>query len=73
MKPTSPDRKRILLVALLLGLIVPMIIVYMRENMNSKVRGRKDIEHLTIPFVGEIPLYVRSGKKQSWQKWLKLF
>ncbi len=73
MKPTSPDRKRILLVAILLGLIVPMIIVYMRENMNSKVRGRKDIEHLTIPFVGEIPLHVHSGKKQSWQKWLKLF
>ena len=73
MKPTSPDRKRILLVALLLGLIVPMIIVYMRENMNSKVRGRKDIEHLTIPFVGEIPLHVHSGKKKSWLKWLKLF
>lgn len=73
MKPTSPDRKRILLVAFLLGLIVPMIIVYIRENINSKVRGRKDIESLTIPFVGEIPLYIRSGKKQSWLKWLKLF
>lgn len=73
MKPTSPDRKRILLVAFLLGLIVPMIIVYIRENINSKVRGRKDIESLTIPFVGEIPLYVRSDKKQSCLKWLKLF
>ena len=73
MKPTSPDRKRILLVAFLLGLIVPMVIIYIRENINSKVRGRKDIESLTIPFVGEIPLYVRSGKKQSWLKWLKLF
>ena len=73
MKPTSPDRKRILLVAILLGLIVPMIIVYLRENMNSKVRGRKDIESLTIPFVGEIPLYTRRGKKKSWQKWLKIF
>lgn len=71
MKPTSPDRKRILLVAFLLGLIVPMIIVYLRENMNSKVRGRKDIEGLTIPFVGEIPLHVHSGKKKSWLKWLE--
>lgn len=71
MKPTSPDRKRILLVAFLLGLIVPMIIVYIRENMNSKVRGRKDIEALTIPFVGEIPLHIHSGKKKSWLKWLE--
>ena len=73
MKPTSPDRKRILLVAFLLGLLVPMIIVYIRENMNSKVRGRKDIEGLTIPFVGEIPLHIHSGKKKSWLKWLKVF
>ena len=73
MKPTSPDRKRILLVAFLLGLIVPIIIVYIRENINSKVRGRKDIESLTIPFVGEIPLYIRSGKKKSWLRWFKVF
>ena len=73
MKPTSPDRKRILLVAFLLGLIVPMIIVYIRENMNSKVRGRKDIENLTIPFIGEIPLYVRKTKKLALLKWLDKF
>ena len=25
--------------------------------MNSKVRGRKDLEHLSLPLIGEIPLY----------------
>ena len=62
MKPTSPARLRILLGALLLGLLIPVIIIYLKENMNTKVRGRKDLEKLTIPFIGEIPLY---GKKRQ--------
>lgn len=71
MEPTSPERKRILLVAFLLGLIVPTVILYFRENLNSKVRGRKDIESLTVPFIGEIPLYTRNGNKTLWNKWLE--
>jgi capsular exopolysaccharide synthesis family protein len=73
MKPTSPERKRILFAAFLLGLIVPIIIIYFRENLNSKVRGRKDIESLTIPFVGEIPLYTRIVNKPLWKKWFLKF
>ena len=69
MKPTSPDRKRILLAAILVALLVPVIIIYIRENMNSKVRGRRDIEKLTIPFVGEIPLYAKPTSKWPWQNW----
>ena len=68
MKPTSPDRKRILLAAILVGLLLPVIIIYIRETMNTKVRGRKDIEKLTIPFVGEIPLYARPKSKWFWQR-----
>ena len=71
MKPTSPDRKRILLAAILVALLVPVIIIYIRENMNTKVRGRKDIEKLTIPFVGEIPLYARPKSKWPWKRWFK--
>lgn len=73
MKPTSPDRKRILLAAILLGLLVPVIIIYIRENMNSKVRGRKDLEKLTIPFAGEIPLHARPESKWFWQRWYDKF
>lgn len=62
MRPTSPARLRILLGAILLGLLIPAIIIYIKENMNTKVRGRKDLERLTIPFIGEIPLY---GKKRQ--------
>lgn len=62
MKPTSPARLRILLGALLLGLLIPVVVIYLQENMNTKVRGRKDLEKLTVPFIGEIPLY---GKKRQ--------
>ena len=55
--PTAPSRRIILLLALGAGLLIPVIVIFLREVTNTKVRGRKDIEHLTIPFVGEIPQY----------------
>ncbi len=60
--PTAPVRKNILLVALALGLLVPVVIVFMKENMNTKVRGRKDLDSVTIPFMGEIPQFIRKRK-----------
>lgn len=60
--PTSPRRFLVLLAALLLGLLIPVVIIYVRENMNTKVRGRKDLEQLTVPFAGEIPLYQNKAK-----------
>lgn len=62
LRPSSPDKRRILLGAVLLGLLIPIILVYIRESLNTKVRGRKDLEHLSMPFVGEIPLYVPRHK-----------
>ena len=54
-KPTSPVRNKILLIAFALGLIIPVAIIYARESLNTKVRGKKDLDRLVIPFVGEIP------------------
>ncbi len=67
MIPTAPVKKNILLMAFALGLLVPVVVIFMMENMNTVVRGRKDLEHLTIPFVGEIPLSFRKKKKFSRQ------
>lgn len=67
MIPTAPVKKNILLMAFALGLLIPVIVIFMMENMNTVVRGRKDLEHLTIPFVGEIPLSFRKKKKFSRQ------
>lgn len=56
--PTAPRKMNILLVAFALGLLVPAVVIFMRENMNTRVRGRKDLENMDIPFVGEIPLEI---------------
>ena len=46
-------------------MLLPAAGIFLRETMNSRVRGRKDVEHLHLPFVGEIP---QSGKKASRKK-----
>ena len=63
--PTSPEKKNIFLVAIALGLIIPFGTLFAKENMNTKLRGRKDLESLTLPFAGEIPLVTSKGKKQQ--------
>lgn len=55
--PVAP-RKGILLVAFILGLILPAGVLYLRFIINNKVRGCKDIKSYTsLPFLGEIPRY----------------
>lgn len=56
LKPVAPEKKRILVLAFLAGLVIPLAVIIIRENMNTTVRGRKDLKKLTIPLVGEIPL-----------------
>jgi hypothetical protein len=63
--PMAPNKKNILLVAFALGLLVPAVIIFMQENMNTKVRGKKDLENLSVPYLGEIPLYSNNKKKKN--------
>lgn len=60
--PTAPARGKIVMVAFFVGLLLPFGIIFLRESMYSKVRGRKDIEFLSLPFLGEIPF---SGRRPS--------
>lgn len=55
--PTSPDQNRILLIAFAIAPAIPAAFFILREMGNSKVRGRKDLENLTIPYIGELPLW----------------
>ena len=59
MYPTMPVKKNILVVAFALGLLIPMVVIFIRENISTVLRGRKDLENMSIPFVGEIPLSFR--------------
>lgn len=67
-QPESPRKKAIGFAAFLLGLMVPMVIVYFLTMSDNKIRGRKDLENLPIPFTGEIP---QIGKKNALRKLLR--
>lgn len=66
--PPTPNRRKILFMAFALGLLIPFGLTYVKETLNSKVRGRKDIEHLSVPFIGEIPLYGENREKTKFGK-----
>lgn len=68
LEPVAPKKKRILAVAFLLGLIIPTGLIVLRENLDTTVRGRKDLEKLTAPFAGEIPLDTDKKKKRLFGK-----
>lgn len=68
MSPSSPNRSRILLIAILLGLLIPIAIIYLKENMNTTIRGRQDLNDLTLPFLGEIPQAFPEKRQLPWEK-----
>ena len=54
--PVSPKRKIVYLACLLLGLIIPFTIIYIKNLLDTKFHSRKDIEALiTVPFIGDVP------------------
>ncbi len=69
--PTSPKSRQIMLIALIIGLLIPLMVLYLIEITNTKVRGRKDLESLTLPFLGEVPQYVSSEEKKKRKNLLK--
>ena len=54
--PAAPVPLRIYAIGLLVGLLLPIAFLILREITNTSVRGRKDLENLKIPFLGELPL-----------------
>lgn len=60
--PVSPNSMFLVGIAALIGLCLPAVILLVIEAFNTAVRGRKDLENLHAPFVGEIP-QAMTGKK----------
>ncbi|MBD5196197.1 MAG: polysaccharide biosynthesis tyrosine autokinase [Bacteroidales bacterium] len=68
LNPVAPKKKMIVAVAFLFGLIVPGVIVYIQSVSDNKVRSRKDLEGMSVPFAGEIP---QVGKKSFRERFAK--
>lgn len=55
--PVSPKSSMILLIALVLGVVIPAGIIYVMDLLQFKIGTRHDVEKLTtMPILGEIPL-----------------
>lgn len=70
--PVSPKKKIILLGGFLLGLLIPIGFMYVKDLLDNKIRSVKDIEALNLPYAGDIPsndtkdeFVVGSGERSS--------
>ena len=64
--PVSPKGKMIYLVALILGIALPVVVIYIIELFKYKIEGRADVEKITsLPIVGDVPLSEDKGKEES--------
>lgn len=55
--PISPKKQMIYLVALIIGFVVPICIIYLYEVFKYNIEGRNDVEKITtLPIIGDIPL-----------------
>lgn len=54
--PFSPNTRLVQLFALLAGLLIPFLVIFIHDFLDTKVKNRKDVEQVvTIPFLGDIP------------------
>lgn len=61
--PISPNRNRILLLGILVGVAIPGLACLAILFMDTRVHSRKDFEGvLSVPFLGEIPQDKEAGK-----------
>lgn len=73
LNPVSPVRRKIMLIAFVLGLLIPVVVIYIREKANTTVRGRKDLKKLIVPFLGEIPFSISRKNRPTLEQRIKFW
>ena len=53
--PIAPQKTRTIFFAAVIGMLIPAALISLVEISNTKVRGRKDLDSLNTPIIGEIP------------------
>ncbi|TYK39523.1 GumC family protein [Bacteroides pyogenes] len=64
--PVAPKKGMIYLLALMLGVAIPVGVIYLLDLTKYKIEGHTDVEKLTsVPIVGDIPLRDENGNQGS--------
>lgn len=60
--PVSPNSRTYYLLALILGIGVPVAIIFLRNLLRFKIESRADVEKITdVPVVGDVPMVDTKG------------
>ena len=60
--PVSPNKQKFYLIALVLGIGIPVGIIYLRNLLRFKIESRADVEKITdVPVVGDVPMLDTKG------------
>ncbi len=56
-EPISPNKQSIYLQSIVIGLLIPFILIYLNNLLNTKIKNRKDVEKelKSLSLIGEIP------------------
>ena len=57
--PVAPNKMMILFAALVLGMGIPFAVYFLKRMLDNTVKTKGDLGHLSVPFLAEIPRYVR--------------
>ena len=63
--PVYPKKMVILLIAFILGIAIPGCVIWAKENFNTAIRGKTDLEGLSVPFLGMIALAENEYRKND--------
>jgi capsular exopolysaccharide synthesis family protein len=63
-KPISPERNVLFLTALLIGLLVPIAIIFIYYSLDNKINSKEDVESLLpdVPIIAEVPFIETTSK-----------
>jgi capsular exopolysaccharide synthesis family protein len=59
----GPRSMMIYLVAIVLGLGLPFAFFFLRKRLDTAIKNKGDLGHLSVPFLAEIPRYVKPGDR----------
>ena len=64
--PIAPNRNRIILLGILVGIAIPGVIFLLILFLDTRIHSRKDIQDaISVPFLGEIPIDKNQKKKSN--------